>query len=484
MLFNSLHFLIFFPIVVLIYFSLPHKYRWGLLLLASYYFYMSWKIEYALLLAISTLVDYCAGLWMAKTKEIIRRTKFLILSLLVNLGLLFTFKYFNFFSDSVRSAFQKFALPIDTPHLKVLLPVGISFYTFQTLSYTIDLYRGSIPVERHLGRFAVYVSFFPQLVAGPVERAKNLLPQILEKHAFDPYKVSDGLRIMLWGYFLKMVIADRLGIIVDQVYSDVTGFSGFYLLIATYFFAYQLFCDFAGYSFIAIGAAKVMGFNLMENFRRPYFAKSVGEIWQRWHISLSTWFRDYLYIPLGGNRRTKHRWYFNIFVVFLISGLWHGAGWTFIIWGVLQGFYLIMSILTKGIRSKISRAVGLEKIPSLHSLVKIFITFHLFLIGLFFFRANSISDAIYIFTHLFTDWHFSFADINSRLFDNKASEFILTISAVIFMETVHVIQERRSISQLINRRPLVFRWAVYLGMLFIIILFGVFEKTPFIYFQF
>jgi D-alanyl-lipoteichoic acid acyltransferase DltB (MBOAT superfamily) len=255
-------------------------------------------------------------------------------------------------------------------------------------------------------------------------------------------------------------------------------------LIATYFFAYQLFCDFAGYSFIAIGSAKVMGFDLMENFRRPYFAKSIGEVWQRWHISLSTWFRDYLYIPLGGNRKSKNRWYFNIFIVFLISGLWHGAGWTFVIWGVLQGFYLITSILTKGIRDKVSRAVGLQKIPRFHSLIKMFITFHLFLIGLFFFRANSISDAVYIFTHLFSNWHFSIADISSQLFDNKASEFILALSAVLFMETVHVVQEYKNVGQLLNRRPVVLRWAVYLAMFFSVILFGVFEKTPFIYFQF
>ncbi len=484
MLFNSLHFIVFLPIVVLFYFLLPHRYRWGLLLIASYYFYMSWKPEYAVLLFTSTIVDYWAGLRMDKTEEKQKRKKYLVLSLFVNLGLLFAFKYFNFFSDSIRQLIGYFSLPINTPRLKVLLPVGISFYTFQTLSYTIDVYRQKIKPEKHFGRFAVYVSFFPQLVAGPIERAKNLLPQLKEKHNFDYQKAVYGLKLMLWGFFLKLVIADRLAILVDKVYNNVVGQTGPALLSSSYFFAFQIYADFAGYSLIAIGAASLLGIKLMTNFRRPYFSQSVSEFWKRWHISLSSWFRDYLYIPLGGNRVGANKWLFNILVVFILSGLWHGAGWTFLVWGLLHGFYLISGKLTASARQKLVNWLKLEKLGWFYKLIRVLIVFHLALIGWVFFRANSLSEASYIFTHLFSNWNFNFGvkDLARFLFNNQ--QLIIGLSAIAFMLTIHFIQEKRGLHYFFNKMPTTIRWLIYLILVLGIILFGVFTKTPFIYFQF
>ena len=401
MLFNSYHFLIFFPLVVVFYFSMPHKYRWVLLLAASYYFYMAWRAEYIFLIIFSTLIDYYAAIFMEKQTDKSKRKKFLILSLFSNLGLLFTFKYFNFFSTSISETFNYFNIFMDSPTFKLLLPVGISFYTFQTLSYTIDVYRGQKKAEKHLGYFAVFVSFFPQLVAGPIERSTNLLPQFFEKHDFDYQRVTDGLKLMMWGFFKKVVIADRLAILVNQVYNNADEYEGFPLILATYFFAFQIYCDFSGYSDIAIGAAQVMGFDLMENFRRPYHAKSISEFWKRWHISLSTWFRDYVYIPLGGNSTVKWRWYFNLFITFLVSGLWHGADWTFVIWGAIHGFYLISAIWTNGIVNKVYNFIGLKKGSNGRKLIDVIWTFHLVLFAWIFFRANSFSDAIYILENFF-----------------------------------------------------------------------------------
>ncbi|MDD3264071.1 MAG: MBOAT family protein [Candidatus Nanoarchaeia archaeon] len=346
MMFNSIVFLLFFIIVVIIYYLIKPKYRWILLLISSYIFYMSWKIEYIILIIISTLIDYFMGLKIYQSSNLKKRKIFLIISLISNLGILFIFKYFNFFISSIGSIFTLFNISYIPISLKVLLPVGISFYTFQTMSYTIDVYRKKLNPEKHLGRFAVYVSFFPQLVAGPIERATNLLPQFSkeseENKRLKYENVKEGISLMIIGYFKKIVIADNLAIIVNQIYSNPTGYSSIMLIIATIFFSFQIYGDFSGYSDIARGISKIMGYDLMINFKRPYFAKSIGEFWKRWHISLSTWFRDYLYIPLGGNKVTIKRNLFNLFLVFLISGIWHGANYTFIIWGALNGIYLII----------------------------------------------------------------------------------------------------------------------------------------------
>ncbi|MDA1196368.1 MAG: MBOAT family protein [Nanoarchaeota archaeon] len=481
MLFNSLHFLIFFPIVLFIYFSIAHKYRWIVLLLSSYYFYMSWKPEYIILIMISTIIDYIAAIQIEKSESKARKKNFLILSLATNLGLLFAFKYFNFFSESTRAILQHFAIPLDPMTLKVLLPVGISFYTFQTLSYTIDVYQGKIKPQKHLGIFAVYIAFFPQLVAGPIERAKNLLPQFLEKHNFDYKRATNGLKLMLWGFFKKIVIADRLAVLVNTIYNDPTGFTGLPLIIATIFFAFQIYCDFSGYSDIAIGSAQMMGFTLMDNFKRPYFARSVSEFWKRWHISLSTWFRDYVYIPLGGNKVSIPGWHLNIAIVFLLSGLWHGASWTFVVWGAIHGALLIIERLTKPLKQAFFNITRITRLPKLTHLIEMVFTFSVVTIAWIFFRANSIADAWYILTHLFTN--LTFAQLNIQM-GAKWISLIVAVGVIAFMEFVHLIQEHKTIRQFMSNKPVVLRWIVYLAIILAIIIFGVFNNTPFIYFQF
>ena len=352
MLFNSVEFLLFFPIVVSLYLLIKHSQRWVLLLVASYYFYMAWKPEYILLIVASTFIDYFCGRKMGSIEEKKKRRPYLYLSLLTNLGILFTFKYFDFFTDSLQGLSEYFHLPYESPALQLILPMGISFYTFQTMSYSVDIYQGKLKPEKHFGIFALFVSFFPQLVAGPIERASNLLPQFHKPFTFDRKKAVSGLQLMLWGMFKKVVVADRLAFLVNAVYDQPGEYEGFTLFLATIFFAFQIYCDFSGYSDIAIGAARILGFDLMKNFDTPYSARNVSEFWRRWHISLSTWFKDYVYIPLGGNRVVKWRWYYNLMITFLVSGLWHGANWTFVIWGglarVLSGGWPYVTVKMAG----------------------------------------------------------------------------------------------------------------------------------------
>jgi D-alanyl-lipoteichoic acid acyltransferase DltB (MBOAT superfamily) len=375
----------------------------------------------------------------------------------------------------------------------VLLPVGISFYTFQTLSYTVDVYRGERHAERHLGIFALYVSFFPQLVAGPIERSTRLLPQFHNHVRFDYDRVTSGLRLMLWGFFKKVVIADNVALAVNAVYNDPTRHEGLPLILATILFAFQIYCDFAGYSDIAIGGARILGFDLMTNFRRPYHARSIGEFWHRWHISLSTWFRDYLYIPLGGNRVGRNRWLVNLFLTFLISGLWHGASWTFVVWGALHGGYLIVGILTAGVRARAVRATRLDRVPWLHGLLQRVFIFGLVCFAWIFFRANSVADALYIVTHLFTGIGASAADLLEtggifRLLDSMPlglNRAAVIVGSILLMEVVHLVQTRGSIGALVAGWPVWCRWPVYYALLAIISLLGAFnEGQQFIYFQF
>ncbi|MBF8982499.1 MBOAT family protein [Lutibacter sp. B2] len=482
MLFNSFKFLIFFPIVTALYYIIPHKARWILLLGASYYFYMCWKPEYIVLIIISTMIDYFAGIMMGRTEEKKKRKKYLLLSLVSNLGLLFTFKYFNFFNEAMGQPFKQF---------KLLLPVGISFYTFQTLSYSIDVYKGKIKPEKHLGIFALYVSFFPQLVAGPIERSEKLLPQFYEKHGFDYDRFTSGLVQMGWGFFKKIIIADRVAILVNQVYNNVTEYTGIQLIVATIFFAFQIYCDFSGYSDIAIGLARILGFDLMKNFNRPYFATSIPDFWRRWHISLSTWFKDYLYIPLGGSKTTKSRWYFNLIITFLISGLWHGANWTFIIWGLVHGFYQIVAITTRKMRGSFVRAIRLDRIPILHKLLNIMVTFSLVCFAWIFFRANNANDALYIVTHLF-DGVLEIKSIGvlsayMSVLGLEEVEFCIAVGAIILMEVIQFIQGEREIYAVLNNSPIFLRWAVYYMIVFATLFFGIYGGSvdiQFIYFQF
>ncbi len=352
MLFNTLNYLCFFPIVVLVYFLLATKLRWIWLLFASYFFYMCWKPEYALLIFTSTLVTWVSSLLIHKYESLGKKKFFLVSSLLINLGILFFFKYYGFFQLNTNGLLSYLNININLPNFDILLPVGISFYTFQALGYTIDVYQKKIKPELNLGKYALFVSFFPQLVAGPIERSTHLLPQFSQKFTFDYDRIKDGLIIIIWGLVKKVVIADRLAMFVNPVYDNPTAYSGLNLILATVFFAFQIYADFSSYSDIAVGSAKVMGFDLMENFRRPYLAKTIGEFWRRWHISLSTWFRDYLYLPLGGSRVSKLCYFRNILIIFVVSGIWHGASWNFLVWGALHGFYMIFGGLLMHIRNK------------------------------------------------------------------------------------------------------------------------------------
>ena len=486
MLFNSMQFLFFFAVVVAVYFTIPYHLRWVLLLGASYYFYISWKPAYIILIIITTLITYYAGIRMGKIGTKSRRKEILILSLFFNLGFLFVFKYYNFFNDSLRVIFQHYNLFYGSPALNVVLPIGISFYTFKNLSYTIDVYRGDQSPEKHLGYLALYVAFFPQLLAGPIERATRFLPQLYERFGFDYQRVTKGLKLMLWGLFQKMVIADNLAPLVDSVYNDPTHHSGVGLVLATLCFGFQIYCDFAGYSDMAIGAAQVMGFTTMDNFNRPYFSKSIPEFWRRWHISLSTWFRDYLYIPMGGNRVSLPRWYFNLFVVLLICGLWHGANWTFIVWGGLHGIYLVFSAFTRNIREKVHKAMGLDRVPRLHNYFKVMVTFFLVCFAWIFFRANSISDAIYIISHLFTGWEgLAIPALKATPFFGLLKfHLVVGVVSVGILLFIHLLLGDNHFDQWLSQKRISLRWAVYYSMVLAILLFGHFGTKEFIYFQF
>ena len=478
MLFNSLPFLFFFPLVTSLYFITPYKWRWLLLLIASYIFYMYWRLEYIILILISTVIDYYSGYKMSQFPDKKGKRKFLILSLIANIGLLFFFKYFNFFSDTFRQLFNFLNVPYNVPELDILLPVGISFYTFQTLTYTIDVYQDKIKPEKHFGLFALYVSFWPQLVAGPIERAGRLLPQFREKYDFDYNRIKGGLVRMLWGFFKKVVIADRLAIYVNAVYNSPDQHSGASILLATYFFAFQIYCDFSGYSDIAIGAAQVMGFDLMENFRSPYFSKSVAEFWRRWHISLSTWFRDYVYIPLGGNRSSTGRWYYNLMITFLISGLWHGANWTFVIWGMLHGIYLVFSLWSQKYLEKIEGATGWRKESPLNNYLRIFITFHLVLFGWIFFRANTLSEALILIRRIFNN----FGSIETVFIPNQ--NILLSIVFIVFLLVHEQMLKEAALDEILLRQTTWARWTYYVSVTVLIFWFGVFTNNQFIYFQF
>ncbi|GAB3203150.1 MBOAT family protein [Pontibacter aydingkolensis] len=439
---------------------------------------------------VSTLIDYFCSRAMGRyeDEQKQKRKPFLFISLLSNLGILLLFKYYNFFNDSAADIANALDMTYAMPAFELLLPMGISFYTFQTMSYSIDVYHGRIKPERHLGVFALFVTFFPQLVAGPIERAGNLLGQLHQSHDFNYYRVVAGLRRMAWGFFKKIVIADNLALMVNQVYNNPTDFDGISFAIATVFFAFQIYCDFSGYSDIAIGAAQVMGFRLMENFRSPYFAKSISEFWGRWHISLSTWFRDYLYIPLGGNRVVKWRWYYNLFITFLISGLWHGANWTFVIWGGLHGFYLVFAILTARQREALAQTTGLANHPQLMKWAQVLSVFALVCFSWIFFRANSLADALYIIGHMFSglgNISEALANVPHTVFmDQGLKVFAVSVLAIILMEIVHLIQRNGSVSQLIMQRPAWVRWSVYYIAIIAMLLFGQFGNQEFIYFQF
>jgi len=490
MLFNSPAFLIFFPVVTILYFLLPHRFRWLHLLSASCVFYMALIPIYILILAFTIIIDYFAGI-LIENAEGKRRRVFLLMSLVANIGVLAVFKYYNFVSRNLTELAHGLHIDHALPLLAIALPIGLSFHTFQAMSYTIEVYRGRQQAERHFGIYALYVMFYPQLVAGPIERPGNLIHQFRERHDFEYERVTSGLKLMLWGMFKKVVIADRLAIYVDGVYNTPHSWNGLPLMVATVFFAFQIYCDFSGYSDIAIGAAQVMGFKLMTNFNRPYHARSISEFWKRWHISLSTWFRDYVYLPLGGNRTAKDRWYFNLFVTFLISGIWHGANWTFVVWGALNGLYILCSIWTKDVRGGFVKSIGLAAHPKLHRVVGIAITFALTCYAWVFFRANSISDALYISRAMASTVIHPLSSIRllrsadgGGLGPITGHGFMIALLVITFMEFIHLIQRKRGMRAMLAERPIWFRWAVYYALGLGILCLGEFGRRQFIYFQF
>lgn len=489
MLFNSLHYLIFLPIVVGLHYLLPHRWRWLLLLVASYYFYMCWKPAYAILLLISTGVAYACALGISQTQNPRTRKALLWACITVLLGILFTFKYFNFANASLRGLFAALKIPVDIPYSNLLLPIGISFYTFQKISYVVDVFHGKVRAEKHFGIFAVYSCFFPQLVAGPIERAQHLLRQFYERHEFTYEQAVSGLWLILWGFFKKVVVADRLAILVKAVYGDPHSYSGLPLIVATVCFAFQIYCDFSGYTDIAIGSARLLGFDLMANFRQPYFSKSIPEFWRRWHISLSTWFKDYVYIPLGGNRVVKWRWYYNLFITFFISGLWHGANWTFAAWGALHGAYMVVDSLVAPARNRLRAGLKSATAQTAFDWLNIGFTFGLVAIAWIPFRAGNFSDAWYVFTHLFSGashWlDLGAVSIQFRGMGMNSTELLYAAAFVGVVIVYDWIDSGREIWALLRAQPRPLRWAVCYSVLILVLFFGPYNQAQnFIYFQF
>jgi D-alanyl-lipoteichoic acid acyltransferase DltB (MBOAT superfamily) len=443
---------------------------------------------YILVLALTIIIDYMAGILIERT-EGRKRKYFLIMSIVSTCGVLFIFKYFNFFNANLAqlAQFLHWNYPIDS--LSLLLPIGLSFHTFQSLSYVIEVYRKNFKAERHFGIYALYVMFYPQLVAGPIERPGNLIHQFYEKHSFDDQRVIDGLKLMLFGFFKKIVIADKLAILVEQVYGNPTQYTGFPLIVAALFFGFQVFCDFSGYSDIAIGAAHVMGFRLVDNFNRPFFYSfSTADLWRRWHMSLMSWFRDYVYIPLGGNRTGKGKWYLNIFITFTLSGLWHGAHWGMILWGSLNGFYLILGNWTQPLREKWVRKMGFSRYPTLRQGVQAAFVFFLFCFTFILFRTKNLSDAFYMITHLgvgLGDWEGIQSSYKSifELGLNR-NEFIYALLSIGFMEWVHKIEKQEKMRHLFSERLVWVRWPLYFTMVLFLIFFGEYQDHVFFYFQF
>lgn len=504
MLFHSVSFLIFFPLVLFIHFILPTRIRYLWLLAASYYFYMCWNPAYALLMLTSTAITYCSGLLIARHRNaqkagrvsLWRNPKlYVALSFGLNLAILFFFKYYAFAAESLAGLFAEIGISWKPPKFDILLPVGISFYTFQALGYTVDVYRGDVDAEKNFFRYALFVSFFPQLVAGPIERSRNLLGQLKEGHRFDAERFKDGALIMLWGYFQKMVIADRAAILVDQVYGNYQAYAGYSIAVATVVFAIQIYCDFGGYSAIAIGAAKILGVDLMQNFRQPYFALSISEFWRRWHISLSSWFRDYLYIPLGGSRKGGVRKALNTMITFLLSGLWHGANWTYVLWGGLNGLLQILGSLKNRLLQWLSgrwqgKRLLVKRDCFSYRLFQRTITFVLICLTWVFFRAETLTEAGEIFSQMFSvhnPWIF-FDETLYTLGLSRVEWGILLMSIGVLWAVDIAHEHGISLRERLAEQNLAFRWLAYLAAILAILLFGVygvgFDAGQFIYFQF
>lgn len=469
MLFNSFQFLLFFILTSVIYFIIKDKWRWLLLLIASYIFYGSWNFFYLSLIILSTFVTYYSGILIEKNPQKSNKKKIVVGSLVINLSILFFFKYYNF----VASSFN-LILPDSLPYFEsILAVVGISFYTFQALSYTMDVYNNKIPAQKHIGKYALFVSFFPQLIAGPIEKASDLLPQFNKTKKFDYERARSGCLLIVWGLFKKVVIADRLGIFVTEVYNNPSGSEGIASILAAIFFAFQLYIDFSAYSEIAVGCARIFGYKLTINFKRPYLSSSFKDFWKRWHITLNSWFFEYLYIPLGGNRSNQYKALRNVIIIFLISGLWHGASWNFVIWGAINSIYLVLfdRLFPQKNKNLFKKIIYGTCIMLLWSL------------SLIFFRANTFQDALTIYSNLsFT----AFEGIYN--FGLNRFTFHFTIRLLIFMYVVEIFQELGYTAERIFSKPLLLRWSIYIILSLSILYFGAYgldsSDSSFIYFQF
>lgn len=488
--FNSVHFMIFYPIVLVLYFLAPPKLRSVCLLLASYYFYMSWNPAYALLIGISTGVTFLCGIGIEKAKKV----PILLIGLIINLSILGIYKYSNFFLDSIDHVLQMLHIGSMQSRLDILLPVGISFYTFQAIGYMIDVYWGKVKAERNIITYALFVSFFPQLVAGPIERSESLLQQMrsIEKiKLWNAKRVTSGAILMIWGLFLKMVIADRVSILVNTVFDQYRMYGSTELIAAAIGFTLQIYCDFSSYSLIAIGSAKILGFELMENFNTPYFAVSIRDFWSRWHISLSTWFRDYIYIPMGGNRKGKFRKDVNLLVVFLISGLWHGAAWKFVAWGGIHGFYQVMGDMLSAPRARIREKLKIKTNCFSYRLLQTAVTFFLVGFAWIFFRADGITDALHIIVRMVnkpTPWVLFNGGIYELGLDRIEMNILLfSLLLLVLVDLIRYVK-KQTIDLFLMEQNLWFEWAVIILLICMLFVFGeygpTFDAQQFIYFQF
>lgn len=501
MLFNSVDFQVFFPVVLLIYFVIPNRFLkiknlW--LLIASYYFYMSWNAKYIVLIFASTVITYLCGILLEQIKrsdlsekdKIKRKKLALILSLVINLGILGYFKYTNFFLDTIENALSLCHISLNIPNFDILLPVGISFYTFQAVGYTIDVYRDDIYAEKSFVQYALFVSFFPQLVAGPIERSRNLIKQLAVPHKLEMENLKKGVLLMIWGYFLKIVIADRIAIFEDTVFGNYHDYKGWFIVLGILLFCIQLYCDFYGYSIIATGAAKVLGINLMENFNTPFFSHTIGEFWRRWHVSLTSWFTDYIYFPLGGSRKGKIRKWRNILIVFFLSGLWHGASLNYVMWGVVNGLFQIVGEMLMPIRIKLRNILRINVKSLGYRLSQIAVTFGLFTLSIIPIRALT-WDAIkytakeYVAPRnpwIFFDGSLFTAGLNEKNFT------VLAVSILILLIADVCKYNKIVISDVILRQDMPIRWICFVGGIVLVLIFGMwgpaFAKENFIYFQF
>lgn len=485
MLFNSLAFAVFLPIVFFLYWVLPNKYRPLWIFITGYYFYMSWNVKYVVLILFTTVVSYGCAILMQRWKK--KKTILLCSTLIASLGVLFFFKYFNFFSLSAANVLGHFSIHLQPVTVSLMLPVGISFYTFQTLSYVIDVYRGDVEAEKNFITYAAFITFFPQLVAGPIERTGSLLPQIKGEHRFDKEEAVYGLLLMAWGFFKKLIVADNLALYVDLIFDDVYSYAGFSLLLAAFFFTMQIYCDFSGYSDIAIGCARLFDIHLMTNFKSPYFAVSIKDFWSRWHISLSTWFRDYVYIPLGGNRVGKVRTAMNLLLTFLVSGLWHGAAWHFVAWGGLHGLLQTLENCFPFMR-RLSRRAKEE--PGDLRGVKVWlfrsVTFVIVMLAWVFFRAEHMSDVWYVLVHMLDGVRSPMLYITEGLkdFGMGISEVLSVVVPLGILMTYDYVSLCEDPILMIRKCKKTVRWFVYYGFVFLILMLASFNAQEFVYFQF